>query len=786
MQRRSALAIAMLALATPLGAQRAPVTGIVRNAATHGPVRIAVVRAPDAGVSTLTDDAGRFRLQLPLGAQRLEVRRIGFRPATARAQVVAAGTAVDVELAPIAVGLERVIVTARDDAARRIIAAAIRRKHETRTRTHDYAYEGDVQFVVRDLRKPADSASSIVLITQSRTSAYWEQPNRFQETIVARRQTGNLAAEQNLVGVGQIVNFSRDRVQLGRFELASPVADDALDRYEYRILDTLVTDGRRVFRLSLEPVEDGTPAFAGIIDIADSTFDVTGIDVGVNNAVRLGLARNVRYQQRFGDVGAGRWMPRTIELSLEVSLPIGKVQYGVRQIAELSAFRFDEGKRPPGLGEYRIVVADSADRADTATWRGARAIPLTPVEQRGWDRIDSIRNAPVPLPRRVMRGVVAGLRLASDPDVFHFNRVDGTYVGVHRSWYLAGGPVAAEPTVKLGRAQATGVWQYRGGGRVRLDESRRVWVGALVRDETRRRPTLTSPGYNPTLRALFSAIDPLDYYRERGIDATFSTKVVDRVQLDATFTDARQSSLALAVDQPLLRRSSRTMRPNDPIEDGHLRALSAGLAFDTRPLLRQAGRDLRINAPRWTRLAVEAEASPGGALGGDFRYHRYAVRVDRRQQSFGLGITSVLATGGIGDAGLPAQRWFGVDGGAQVLEVQASPFSTLLDSTLSVPRAAVLAVQHDFDRLLFIRSGLPLVRDLPFTLAVRGSTFWAGTAGLAPAPGRLAIGSPYSEAGFTLGNLTPFLAPINLSARFAWQLSSYPTTPFRFSIGFGA
>jgi hypothetical protein len=43
--------------------------------------------------------------------------------------------------------------------------------------------------------------------------------------------------------------------------------------------------------------------------------------------------------------------------------------------------------------------------------------------------------------------------------------------------------------------------------------------------------------------------------------------------------------------------------------------------------------------------------------------------------------------------------------------------------------------------------------------------------------------SPYTEVGFSLGNLTPFLSPFNLSASFSWQLSSYATRRFRFGFG---
>lgn len=764
-------------------ATTAVVTGRITNGTTSAPVRLAVIRAVGGVASTLSNDNGRFRIELPIGAQRLEVRSIGFHPATIAITVTTGGTTADVVLDPIAVGLQRIVVTAHDDAARRIMTAAIRRKQETRGLVHDYHYDGDTRLVVRDLTKPADSASSIRTITQTRTSAYWEQPNHYQETIVARRQTGNIAPQQNLVGVGQIVNFSRDRVAIAGFELASPVADDALDRYEFRLIDTLAVEGRRVFRMSLEPLAKGTPAFTGIIDVVDSTFDVTGVDVGVNDAVRLGFAHNVRYQQRFEAVGTGRWMPREIELSVDIVIPVAAVKVQVHQTAELSGYRFNEGQRPRGLGEYRIVVADSADRADSSIWTRGSAIPLTGVERDAFRRIDSIAHASRSLPQKLGAGVFGAIALALNPDFFHYNRVDGAYAGAGWTWLDPPSMPGTQPTLKLGHAQSSDTWQYRVGDVVRLSEERRTAVGLVYHDETVNRTTLTSAGYNATLRALFSTIDPLDYYRDRGLTASLTTKLIDFVRLDARYVDARQTSLPLAISRPALRRDGgRILRPNPAIDDGRLKAFGSGVTYDSRPLGHQAGRDIRFGALQFTRLTVDAELSPGGAIGSDFNYRRYSVRLDRRQPLFGFGVTSFAATGGYGTSSVPAQRYFGVDGGAQVLELQASPFSTLLDSSFTAPRAAVLSVQHDFDRTLFTRSHLPLVEDIPFTLTVRGSMFWAD---VQPGTGGIVVGAPYRETGFSIGNLTPFLAPFNFSARFAWQVSHYPTTPFRFSIGLG-
>jgi hypothetical protein len=95
-------------------------------------------------------------------------------------------------------------------------------------------------------------------------------------------------------------------------------------------------------------------------------------------------------------------------------------------------------------------------------------------------------------------------------------------------------------------------------------------------------------------------------------------------------------------------------------------------------------------------------------------------------------------------------------------------------------------IRHDFERRPFAGSGLPLLRELPFTLALNGGVFWTDLVGQTRLPGDsllVTAPTPYREVGLSVGNLTPFLAPFNLAAEFSWQLSSYPTRRFRFGLG---
>jgi hypothetical protein len=133
-----AVAAALLAaalLATPLAAQTPPavVVGVVRDSAFERPLVEARVEFPAMDAVAITDSAGRFRLAVPVRDDLLlVVRRLGYEPITTFVAVRADTVALDVDLAPVATALERVVVTAERysafarDLERRLRTSAMR------------------------------------------------------------------------------------------------------------------------------------------------------------------------------------------------------------------------------------------------------------------------------------------------------------------------------------------------------------------------------------------------------------------------------------------------------------------------------------------------------------------------------------------------------------------------------------------------------------------------------------------------------------------------------------
>ncbi len=114
--------LALGVLAPPAAAQTGTILGRVTNAATAQPLSGAEIRLVGSGnIGTVSQNDGRFELiNVPAGTQQVQVRIVGFRPATATVTVTSGGeTRLPFELKSEVLALEEMVVTGLPMAARK-------------------------------------------------------------------------------------------------------------------------------------------------------------------------------------------------------------------------------------------------------------------------------------------------------------------------------------------------------------------------------------------------------------------------------------------------------------------------------------------------------------------------------------------------------------------------------------------------------------------------------------------------------------------------------------------
>jgi hypothetical protein len=764
----------------------AEVKGTVYDMQTGEALPYVTVQIVNTGRSTLANQDGHFRILVDNPSGELKFSHIGYYSKWLGFSDSTSGTDLQVYLPPAVVELKDVVVSSwAYDAGQRIILEAIKRKQEILEKLSDYSYDAYTKVAVWDQSKGKDSAK-IMVITESQSTSYWEYPDKYKEVITARRQSANMAAEGNLVAVGEVLNFNKNRIDLNDWSVITPVAEDALDYYDYRLVDSTSIDGQKVYDLDITPKNQIDPLFTGRIQIVDSTFDVVGVDVGFNDAIDVPILEDLRYRQRYALFSKQFWMPVEIGLNaiLKINFPGIPSPLEIDYTASLHSYSFEQGIPKGTFGEYLLEVSPLADHVDSSAWRQHQAIPLTVAEERGYQRLDSLEKAPKPLRKRLVQGLMAATALITvgDYDFLHIQRVDGAYLGLR----LGSSKLIPRTSLwaKGGYGFDSRLWQYQLGFTTRVREAQRMSLGAVYRRQIVSRPLIGKNWYNPTFQTLFFKQDPFDYFRDEGVTLFGSTKLINYTTLNIYLTDQKQSSVHVNTDFSLFGGDNR-YRPNPEIADGYLRSVGGSVVYDSRKMWNDRGHDVKIDSPEYTILKLGAELSSPDFLNSDFDYRKYYISAFRRQRVFDLGISTIDLYAGASTRSLPPQEYYGI-GFDDPFVVDQRGFLTTGDHMFFGNRILMLHLTHDFGKLLFQRSGMPLIRDIPFTLAVHGGAFWSEFRDHAAQPGDHLLDSspkPYTELGLTVGNLSPFIWPFNLSLTFSWQLSDYDTNRFMWLIG---
>jgi hypothetical protein len=763
-------------------ASQVAVNGIVTDSSTGQPLPYVTVQVLGAARSTLTNDEGKYRLLVTPGTYQLKFSHVSHYSRQVQVNVADSALTLNVALAVSLIEINGIRVFEKNyNPAQQIMIQAIAAKKRMLERLKTYNYNAYLKIVARDASK--QDSVNILAIIESQMQGFWQQPNKSKQVIVSRRQSANLPAGEVITSLGDILDFYKNRNQAASFDIVSPLADDALDYYNFYLLDTVMVDSLRALVLEIEPKSSAEPLFVGTLQIADSTFGLMSFDVRFNEAVRLPMVKDIHFVQHFARFDNEYSMPIDAEtgFTLNLKVPGFPSHITVSAVASLHHYAFESLDDKVRFDEFAVEVDPDADKPDSTAWDARQTIPLTAQELRGYRRIDSLEHHR-PVGKRI-GGAAAGILLGSmfNPDLFRFNRVEGAYLGIGTTLHH----VLPRTDLRLstGYAFDAKYWENEYSLTHRLNGHQRVEFGITYENRMARRPAIFA-GQDPlaTIGALVDQWDPVDYFRQEGFSAWGSTRLLNQTRFKMTYRNVHQYSAPVVTDYRMFQ-DHKLPRDNPPIVNGALRSLAAEFTYDSRRRYLNKGTENVAWTERFTVLTAGIEYSSLGSLKSDFDFRRYSLTLDRRQPIPGLGRITVFACVGASDGALPPQRYFTVDYGGDFV-LRRMGFTTVNESNFSGNRMALVTARHEFGRRLFYKSGLPLIKKLPFNLSVFGGVFWTEFRNHPPQPGDSTVRtarSAYSETGFGVGNLTPFLAPFNFGLDFAWQLSAYDTSRFNIS-----
>ncbi|WP_158267140.1 DUF5686 and carboxypeptidase regulatory-like domain-containing protein [Chitinophaga niastensis] len=383
------------------------VKGSVTDEKNH-PLPFATVLIKGTTTGTTTNAAGQYQLDLAPGQYTVVCQYIGFRKTETPLNVNAPTQTLDFRLQPINLQIKEVVVKAGgEDPAYAIIRQAIKKRRFYQEQVKEYTCMSYIKGTVgmKDVPKKfmgqkvdkkemgVDSTGKgMIFLSESVTKISARQPDKMKLEVISSRKSGG--------GFGlsfpAIISFYDNNVaavitQMGPRGYISPIAENALFYYKYRLEGEFLEDGKTVNKIKVIPRRKQEPLFSGYIFITDDDWRIHSTDLILTGEYQLELMDTLEIRQTHVPVTANIWRVKDQVMYMSFN------KFGFAMAGNFVNVYSDYNVHPnfpPKFFDNTFLKYDSAfDKKRIAYWDSIRPVPLEIAEAKDYHEKDSTAKA---------------------------------------------------------------------------------------------------------------------------------------------------------------------------------------------------------------------------------------------------------------------------------------------------------------------------------------------------------------------------------------------------------
>lgn len=361
------------------------------------------VKGTTKGVSANID--GMYSITVDRGVVSLTFTVVGFKSVTHTADIFDNLT-INKTLETEQYTLNSVVIKANgEDPAYKIVRNAI--KNRKAYLEEIFAYSSDVyikgvqklvgapkKFFGRDIQKTLNldtNRNGILYLSESQSNFSYMKPDRIKEEMISSKISGRNNAFSFNKASDMRINFYEnlllENTGLSARSFVSPIADNALFYYKYKLLGKTEENGLTINKIEVTPKRKNDPAFRGVIYIADNIWRLMGTDLILTKDAGVNLIDTLNIAQHFIKIDK-YYMPGNLKFEFN-----GNV-FGFKFEGYFISFysnyninpKFEKGYFTPEI----LKITKAVNKKDSAYWANNRPIPLTEEERKDYIKKDSI------------------------------------------------------------------------------------------------------------------------------------------------------------------------------------------------------------------------------------------------------------------------------------------------------------------------------------------------------------------------------------------------------------
>ncbi|HTB30957.1 MAG TPA: DUF5686 and carboxypeptidase regulatory-like domain-containing protein [Bacteroidia bacterium] len=370
------------------------------------PVPFVAVYVEGTTQGTISNIDGEYVFELQPGTYKIEYQLIGYATRIETVVIGSSDVLLNIQLKPEGEKLADVTISANSqDPAFGIIRHAIKMRKNYLEQVNAYSCDVYIKGVQRIKKHPQklfgqslnftrmDSNSGIIYLSESVSKFNFMQPDKMKEEMISSKVSGNSQAFSYNQESDMLINFYQNNItidELSERGFISPIANDAMFYYNYRLDGTITDSGRTIDKIEVIPKRRHDPVFRGYIYIMEDGWRIYNADLYLCKDAEINFVDTLFIKQSFLPVKANTWMLFSTKLKFTFNF-LGIVGEGVF-VSMNSNYNIDP-KFPRGFFNGEVMKIDTgSNKKDTVYWRKTRPVPLTHEETHDYHKRDSMQK----------------------------------------------------------------------------------------------------------------------------------------------------------------------------------------------------------------------------------------------------------------------------------------------------------------------------------------------------------------------------------------------------------
>ena len=584
-------------------AQTYSITGRIQNE-RGGPVPYASILLNQKNKGTSANEKGVFSLQLPAGSGSLHVRALGHQTATISFQMPA-DSVLNIVLKDETYLLEEIQIGAIEDPAYYKIRQAIKKRSAHLNESKSYHAQVYIKAIQRFLKAPKSilgvdledlykeigldsNRTGIFYLSESESLIWSDPPNLFKEEMISSKMAGNPRGFSFNRASDMKINFYENHSEvingLGQRPFISPIAENALSVYRYKLIGETEENGYIISKIQVIPKRKGDPAYTGHLYLIDDLWRLQGIELSLTKDAGTQFIDSLTIRQQFQPWSKDQWMVANTRFEFTAKILGFEIEGDYAAV-----FREFLDKSGLEKNQYKeaLLITAGINQKDSSYWQNKRPVALTNEEMANYlkkdslsarrqtvaykDSLDKIQN------KFNIRNIWSGYSYSNRAkrttwevggllSAVGFNTVEGVSISIPINYQIRKDTLRNRP-LTVGLTTRYGVSNQRFNARLTTqlpigEGNLRLSAGSDLRDLSHQE------SISPLVNTLYTLVDGHNYlklYEHQSIEALWRHRMGGNVRYELNAQLAKRIALNNTNNYSFVPKANRSFTSNNPL-----------------------------------------------------------------------------------------------------------------------------------------------------------------------------------------------------------------------------